>query len=47
MGFLGFEVLHSKYNLEAFTNSGAQMDACVEVLDKKMIWRFHTGGHVY
>jgi len=47
IGFLGYNVQQSQYNLQAFTNSGVQMDAYVEVLDNKMIWRFHAGGHIY
>lgn len=47
IGFLGYDFLQSKYNLHAFTNGGAQTDAYVEVLDDKMIWRFHAAGHIY
>jgi len=47
MGFLSYNVLQSQYNLEAFTQHGAQMDAYVEVLENKMIWRFHAAGQIY
>lgn len=47
LGFLGYNFLQSKYNLLAFTNGGAQMEAYVEVLADKMIWRFHAAGHIY
>lgn len=47
IGFLGYDFLQSKYNLHAFTNGGAQMDAYVEVLGDKMIWRFHAAGQIY
>jgi hypothetical protein len=47
LAFFGYDVLHSQYNLHAFTNGGVQMSAYVEVLDNKMIWRFHSSGHIY
>jgi hypothetical protein len=47
VGFLGYDFLQSKYNLHAFTNGGAQMEAYVEVWDDRMIWRFHAAGHIY
>lgn len=47
LAFFGYDFLQSKYNLRAFTNGGAQMDAYVEVLDNRMIWRFHAGGQIY
>ena len=47
LAFFGYDVLHSQYNLHAFTNGGAQMSAYVEVLEDKMIWRFHSSGHIY
>ncbi len=46
IGLFGYNVLQSKYNLQAYTNDGAQMDAYVEVLDKKLIWRIHFSGHI-
>ena len=36
---LGYDVLHPKYTLQAYTKEGSQIDANVEVLDKKLIWR--------
>ncbi|GEO04212.1 hypothetical protein AAE02nite_18760 [Adhaeribacter aerolatus] len=46
IGLLGYNVLQSKYNLQAYTNDGAYIDAYVEVLDKKIIWRIHFSGHI-
>ena len=47
LAFFGYDALHSQYNLHAFTNGGMQMSAYVEVLDNKMIWRFHSFGQIY
>jgi len=47
LAFFGYDVLHSQYNLHAFTSGGVQMSAYVEVLEDKMIWRFHSSGHIY
>ncbi|KAA5546385.1 hypothetical protein [Adhaeribacter rhizoryzae] len=46
IGLLGYNVLQSKYNLQAYTNDGAYIDAYVEVLEKKIIWRIHFSGHI-
>jgi hypothetical protein len=46
IGLFGYNVQQSKYNLQAYTNDGAYIDAYVEVLDKKIIWRIHFSGHI-
>lgn len=46
IGFLGYNFNQSKYNLEAFTKDGVQVEAYVEVLDNKIIWRYHFPGHI-
>jgi hypothetical protein len=46
IGVLGYNVLLSKYTLLAYTKEGSQVDAEVEVLDKKMIWRYHMPGYI-
>jgi hypothetical protein len=47
IGFLGYDFLQSRYTLHAFTNGGEQLDAYVEVLDNKMVWRSHAAGNIY
>ncbi|QMU26688.1 DUF1579 family protein [Adhaeribacter radiodurans] len=39
IGMLGYDALKSKYTIQAYTNGGMQIQADVEVQDKKMIWR--------
>ncbi len=39
IGVLGYDALRSKYTIQAYTNGGMQIEADVEVQDKKMIWR--------
>ena len=46
IGFLGYNYQQSKYNLEAFTKDGFKLEAYVEVLDNKIIWRYHFPGHI-
>lgn len=42
----GYNVLQLAYNIQAYTNDGAYIDAYVEVLDKKTIWRIHFSGQI-
>jgi hypothetical protein len=46
IGLLGYNTAQSKYNLQAYTNEGVYIDAFVEALDKKFIWRIHISGHI-
>lgn len=46
IGLFGYNTLQSKYNLQAYTKDGFYIDAYVEVLDKKLIWRIHLSGTV-
>jgi hypothetical protein len=46
VGLFSYNVLQSKYTLLANTKEGSQIDAYVEVLDKKMIWRIHIPGSI-
>lgn len=43
---LGYNVLQPKYTLQAYTKDGAQIDADVEVLDNKLIWRIVNPGYI-
>ena len=47
IGLLGYDVIQSRYSLQAYTNGGAKMDAYVEVFDNKMVWRIHAAGNIY
>lgn len=46
IGILGYNALQPKYTLQAYTKDGAQIDAEVEVLDKKMVWRIVNVGYM-
>ncbi len=43
---LGYDVRQPKYTLQAYTKDGAQLDANVEVLDKKLTWRIVNPGYM-
>jgi hypothetical protein len=46
IGLLSYHVLQSKYTLQAYTKEGSQIDAFVEIQDKKMIWRIDIPGNI-
>lgn len=46
IGMLGYDALKSKYTILAYTNGGIQMEADVEVQDKKMIRRVPVAGNL-
>jgi hypothetical protein len=46
IGVLGYNVLQPKYTLQAYTKDGSQLDADVEVLDKKLVWRIANPGYL-
>ncbi len=46
IGMLSYDALKSKYTILAYTNGGIQIEADVEVLDKKMIWRVPVAGNL-
>ncbi len=45
VGVLGYDVRQPKYTLQAYTKEGFQIDAPVEVLDKKLVWRIANPGY--
>lgn len=46
IGVFSFDFAQSKYNLKAYTLEGPQIEAEVEVQDKKMIWRVPISGTI-
>lgn len=46
VGVLSYDAAQSKYDIQAYTREGNQIEAQVEALDKKMIWRINMPGSV-
>ena len=46
IGMLSYDPLKSKYTILAYTDGGIQIEADVEVQDKKMIWRVPVAGNL-
>lgn len=46
IGLLGYDVLQSRYRLQAYTKDGSYIDAYVEAPDEKISWRIHVPGHI-
>ncbi|CAA9263867.1 MAG: hypothetical protein AVDCRST_MAG95-2420 [uncultured Adhaeribacter sp.] len=46
IGMLSYDALKSKYTIQAYTNGGIQIEADVEVQDKKIIWRVPVAGNL-
>ena len=46
IGVLSFNAAQSKYDIQAYTKEGTQIEAEVEALDKKMVWRILLPGTI-